>query len=104
MNVDKVFSALADQNRRRIVELLHGRRSTILDLSQNFDISFQALSKHLKILESAGIIKKEKKGKFVECSVNRATLKEPLKWISYYSDFWNDSFSRLDKIIKDQDK
>ncbi len=97
---DKVFSALADKSRRKVVEMLHKKDSTILELSEAFTMSFQALSKHIKILESAGIIAKKKEGKFVICSLDHEALKNSLKWISYHSNFWNESFNKLDKLIK----
>jgi len=100
--MEKVFSALADGNRRRIIELLHQNDSSLLEMSKEFSISFQALSKHIKVLENAGIVKKEKMGKFRNLSLNRTPLKQSLKWISYYSNFWNESFDKLDEIINNQ--
>lgn len=97
---DLIFSALADKTRRRVVELLHEEDATILGLSDHFSMSFQALSKHIKILENADIVKKSRHGKFFMCSLNHDTLKTSLKWISYYSNFWNGSFNKLDKLIK----
>ena len=100
--MEKVFSALADANRRKIIELLHEGDSTLLELAEHFSVSFQALSKHLKILEESQLIVKEVKGKYRLLSLNRETLKLPLEWISYYSNFWNESFDRLDVIIKNE--
>ncbi|MGB5818091.1 MAG: metalloregulator ArsR/SmtB family transcription factor [Saonia sp.] len=97
--MEKVFSALADNNRRKIIELLHKEDSTLLELSEKFPVSFQALSKHIKILESAEIITKKKKGKYRVISLNRSSLKSSLKWISYYSSFWNESFDKLEEQI-----
>jgi len=101
---DRVFSALADQSRRKVIELLHQRDMTILDLSPSFDMSFQALSKHIKILESAGIINKKQEGKYRVCSLNHQALSKSLQWISYYSNFWNESLSRLETIIANNNK
>ncbi len=97
---DKIFSALADKSRRRVVEMLHKKDASILELSESFSMSFQALSKHIKILESAGVVTKKKQGKFVICSLDHKALKKSLKWISYYSNFWNESFNKLDGLIK----
>lgn len=96
---DRVFSALADPSRRKVIELLHQRDMTILDLSSSFDMSFQALSKHIKILEAAGIINKKQEGKFRVCALNHQALSKSLQWISYYSNFWSESLSRLENII-----
>ena len=96
---NKVFAALSDSNRRKIIELLHQKDSNLLELSESFDISFQALSKHIKILENAGILVKKKQGKFRILSLNKNTLKLPLEWISFYSNFWNKSFEKLNELI-----
>jgi DNA-binding transcriptional ArsR family regulator len=98
-NDENVFSALADNNRRKIIELLHEKDTTLLELAKSFPISFQALSKHIKILESVNILQKEKQGKFRILSLNRDSLRPPLEWISYYSNFWNESFDKLDNLI-----
>ena len=100
--MEKVFSALADGNRRKIIELLHEQDSTLLELAEHFSISFQALSKHIKILEEAQLINKEKKGKYKILSLNRSPLQPPLEWISYYAKFWNDAFDKLEKLITPQ--
>ncbi|MGI9542369.1 MAG: ArsR/SmtB family transcription factor [Cyclobacteriaceae bacterium] len=97
---DKVFSALADRNRRKIIELLHEKDATLLELAESFPISFQALSKHIKILESAHILSKKKQGKYRILSLKRDSLRPSLEWISYYSNFWNESFDKLDALIK----
>ena len=99
MNQDKVFSALSDENRRRIIELLHQKDSTLLELNDSFLISFQALSKHIKVLESAQLLTKKKQGKYRVLSLNRDALQLPLEWISFYSNFWNESFDKLNDLI-----
>ena len=98
-HIDKVFSALADGNRRKIIELLHQKEYTLLELSESFSISFQALSKHIYILERAGIVKKEKQGKYRFLQLNKNSFQPSLKWISYFSGFWNGSFDKLENII-----
>ncbi len=100
--MEKVFSALADGNRRKVIELLHQGDSTLLELSERFPISFQALSRHIKILEAAEIVDKRKEGKYRVLTLKPESLKEPLKWISHYSDFWNESFEKLHKLIDRQ--
>ncbi|MEM7087426.1 MAG: metalloregulator ArsR/SmtB family transcription factor [Bacteroidota bacterium] len=97
--MENVFSALADNNRRKIIELLHKEDSTLLELAENFSVSFQALSKHIKILENAEIISKKKKGKYRVLSLNRNSLQTSLEWISHYANLWNESFDQLEKQI-----
>ncbi|MFX3625821.1 MAG: ArsR/SmtB family transcription factor [bacterium] len=99
INTNKVFAALADGNRRKIIELVHESETTLLALAEEFSISFQALSKHIKILESAKILQKEKQGKYRVLRLNKEALEPTLKWISHYSDFWNQSFDKLGEEI-----
>ena len=87
MNQDKVFSALSDGNRRKVIELLHQKDSTLLELSDSFSISVQALSKHIKILENAQIVTKKVKGKYRILSLNNDSLTSSLEWISYSLTF-----------------
>ena len=101
--MEKVFTALADKNRRKIIELLHKEDSTLLKLSENFPFSFQALSKQIKILEEASIIRKERKGKFRVLSLNRHALKESFEWVSFYSNFWETSFDRLERQLNEHE-
>lgn len=102
--MEKVFSALSDRNRRKVIELLHNNDSTLLELSESFPISFQALSKHIKILVDADIVVKKKAGKYRTLILNRNQLKESLEWISYYSSFWNESFNKLEEQINAENK
>ena len=88
------------ETERKVIELLHKNDSTLLELAESFPISFQALSKHIKILVDADIVVKKKAGKYRILSLNRGPLKESLEWISYYSSFWNESFDKLDEQIK----
>ena len=97
--IDEVFSALSDGNRRRIIELLHEKDATLLELADHFPISLQALSKHIKILESARILTKEKQGKYRILSLNRNSLQPSLRWISFYSNLWNESLDKLSELI-----
>jgi DNA-binding transcriptional ArsR family regulator len=99
-NTDAVFSALADGTRRKIIEQLHVKDATLLELAEHFPMSFQGLSKHIKILEQANLLQKEKQGKYRILSLNRDVLRSPLEWISFYSSFWNGSFDKLDDLIR----
>ncbi|MGX1929005.1 ArsR/SmtB family transcription factor [Flagellimonas sp. 2504JD4-2] len=102
--MERVFSALADSNRRQVVELLHQKDSTLLELHESFSISFQALSKHIKVLEEAQLVQKERRGKYRILSLNRSSMESTLKWITYYSSFWNDSFDKLELLIQKQNQ
>ena len=100
--MNAVFSALSDGNRRKIIEILHGNDSTVMELAESFSTSFQAVSKHIQILEDAGIVTKKRQGKYKVCSLNAESMKETLKWIAYFSWFWNESFDRLDELIEQE--
>ncbi len=100
--MEKIFSALADPSRRKIIEHLHVENSTLLELSENFSISFQAVSKHIKILENADLVRKIKRGKYRELSLNRQPLIKATAWISFHANFWNDSFNNLEELINQQ--
>ena len=96
---DKIFHALSDKHRRRIIELLHEQDSTLQELSGSFPVSFQALSKHIKVLEDARLLSKQIQGKYRILSLNPAVLKQSIEWMSYYSNFWNEGFDKLDDLI-----
>lgn len=104
IQAERVFSAIGEKNRKKIVELLYQGDSTLLELQKEFDISFQALSKHVKILESSGIVTKHKKGKYRVLSLNKKSLLVGLHWISHYADFWNESFDKLEAKINERNK
>lgn len=93
--LDMIFSALSDPKRRKILEILDGEDSTLLALASSFDISFQAISKHLKVLEQARLVTKHKQGKYYICSYNPETLKAAIDWISKHHKFWQKNFDRL---------
>ena len=80
--------------------MLHERDSTLLELTEYFPISFQAVSTPVKILEEAQLVNKVVKGKYRLLSLNHAAFKLPMEWISYHSRFWNESLDRLDQAIK----
>ncbi len=98
-NEDLIFAALADRQRRKILELLHAGESTLLELSDAFDISFQAVSRHIQLLEEAGLVDKRKAGKYRILTINRQAFTPVLAWIRDYTQLWQTSFDRLEKII-----
>jgi len=103
--LDMVFSALSDPKRRKILEILNHEDSTLLAITSSFDISFQAISKHLKILEQARLITKQKQGKYYVCSYNPETLTTAIDWISKHHKFWQNNFDRLaDFLDEPKDK
>jgi len=100
IKLDKVFSSLGDSTRREILNRIRLKPLTVLELASGFRITLPAVSKHIKILSEAGLLKKEKSGRYIYCSYNSETLKPAIKWISNQYDLWDKSFDKLEDLIK----
>lgn len=100
-NLSKTFSALADPTRRAILKKLSSRDATVNELAEPFEMSLPAISKHIKVLEKAGLIVRSKKAQWRPCSLKPEVLKEAADWLGYYSKHWEESFNRLDKYLKE---
>jgi DNA-binding transcriptional ArsR family regulator len=99
--LDATFSALADPTRRAILaRLASGEATTVQDLARPFDMSLPAISKHLKVLERAGLIARSKEAQYRPCHLNPQPLKEAADWIEHYRQFWEQSFDRLDEYLR----
>ena len=96
--ISKLFKAIADSKRREIFHALVVATSTltITQISNQFDISRQGVTKHIKILEDAGLIYFNNKGRERFCMVDAKPLKEVNKWLKFYEQFWDDSLDNLD--------
>jgi DNA-binding transcriptional ArsR family regulator len=109
MNADKLsltFAALGDPTRRAIlVRLSHGEAS-VSELAKPFmkEMSAPAITKHLKVLEKAGLITKGREAQWRPCKLNGEPLKEIADWIETYRVFWEESFDRLDAYLKTMTK
>ncbi|MDB5327286.1 MAG: Transcriptional regulator, ArsR family [Phycisphaerales bacterium] len=94
------FSALADPTRRAILKRLsHGERS-VNELAGPFRMSLPGISKHLKVLEKAGLISRSRDAQFRPCRLNPAAMKNVADWVEFYRQFWEQSFDRLDVYLK----
>ena len=89
------FAALADPTRRAILERLADGEATVNELAEPFPISVQAVSKHLKVLERAGLITRGRSAQFRPSHLQGAPLKEAADWLGTYRGFWQGSFDRL---------
>lgn len=96
----KVFRALADPTRRAIIERLAHSEHTVGALVEPFDMSMAAISKHLNVLENAGIVHRQKRGREKICSLSPDSLREAQQWIAMYSRFWDDRLATLDAALK----
>jgi len=94
------FAALADPTRRAMLTRLGQGAATVTELAQPFNISAPAISKHLKVLEKAGLITREKEAQWRRCRIEAARLKEANEFIEKYRKFWEDSFDRLEIYLR----
>ena len=98
--LDATFSALADPTRRAILARLSTGEASVKELAQPFDMSLPAISKHLKVLEHAGLIARGKSAQWRPCRLEAGPLKEASDWIDQYRRFWEESFNRLDEVLR----
>jgi DNA-binding transcriptional ArsR family regulator len=93
------FSALADPTRRAILERLAGGAATVKELSAPFAMSGPAVSKHLRVLERAGLIARGREAQWRPCRLEAAPLEEVAEWAERYRRFWDASYERLDDYL-----
>ena len=93
------FAALADPTRRAILSRLAEGEATVNELAEPFDMSLQAISKHLKVLERAGLITRGRSAQFRPSHLQGAPLKDAADWLETYRGFWQGSFDRLDERL-----
>ena len=93
------FAALADPTRRRILARLAQGEATVTELADPLPISVQAVSKHLKVLEGAGLIEREKRARLRPSRLHGAPLGEAVEWLQGYHRFWGDSFERMEERL-----
>jgi len=98
--LDAVFSALGDPTRRRIVERLAHKRLTVGEIAAEFAMSQPAISKHLKVLEHAGLLTREIDGRVHHCSLDPAAMQTASTWLDEQRRFWNAAFERLDAYFE----
>jgi DNA-binding transcriptional ArsR family regulator len=98
-NLDDVFSALSDPTRRAILERLFNGELTVTALAEPFEMSLPAISKHLRVLEKAGVVSQRKLGRNRYYSVNPHAMKQASEWINRWSHFWKSQFSNLDRYL-----
>jgi DNA-binding transcriptional ArsR family regulator len=95
------FAALADPTRRAILARLASGETSVLKLAEPFDISLPAVSKHLKVLERAGLIERGREAQWRPCRLQANPLKDVAKWVEYYRRHWEESFDRLDSYLRE---
>src|SRR5438270_6561415 len=95
------FSALADPTRRAILARLAQGEASVTELAKPFDLSLPGVSKHLKVLQRAGLIRQSRNAQWRPCRLDGARLKEASDWVGEYRRFWDESFERLDEVLQD---
>jgi DNA-binding transcriptional ArsR family regulator len=102
--LDTVFAALADPTRRAILTRLARGEATVTELAAPFAMSMPAVSKHLKVLERAGLISRGRNAQQRPCRLEAAPLASVAEWVQTYRRFWEDSFDRLDEHLQELQK
>ncbi len=95
-----IFAALADPTRRAILTRLADGEATVTELTAPFPISMPAISRHLKVLERAGLISRSRRGQHLSSTLRAAPLQEAAEWMERYRRFWDGSFDRLDAHLR----
>ena len=101
-NLSLTFAALADPTRRAMLARLSQGETNVSDLAKPFmkDMSLPAITKHLKVLEKAGLITKSRDAQYRPCKINGEGLKVAANWMEQYREFWEQSFDRLEEYLK----
>jgi len=99
-DLDKVFHALADTTRRAILAKLANGDALVTELAEPFDMSLPAISKHLTVLEKAGLLHRHKDGRIRRCELNAGPLETAADWIKYYQQFWETKLDSLAEYLE----
>src|SRR5437016_591126 len=97
--LSSTFAALADPTRRAILERLAAGEATVSELAAPFAMTLPAVSKHLKVLQRAGLIERGRQAQWRPCRLDAAPLKEVADWVEQYRLYWEESFDRLDDYL-----
>jgi DNA-binding transcriptional ArsR family regulator len=100
-HLSDTFAALADPTRRAILARLALGEASVKELAKPFDMSQPAISKHLKVLEEAGLISRGREAQWRPCRIEAAPLKDATQWLERYRQFWEQSFDRLDDYLRE---
>lgn len=95
------FAALADPTRRAILARLQSGEASVGELAEPFAISLPGISKHLKVLEQAGLISRGRQAQWRPCRLEPAPLRDATEWLEHYRRFWEESFDRLEAYLQE---
>ncbi len=99
-HLSTTFAALADPTRRAIIARLASGEASVTELAKPFDMSLPAISKHLRVLESAGLIARGRDAQWRPSRLEAGPLREVSDWVEHYRKFWEESFDRLDEYLR----
>ncbi len=99
--LSETFGALADPTRRAILAKLASGEASVTELAEPFSMSMPAISKHLKVLERAGLISRSREAQWRPCRLQARPLQDVAGWVEHYRRFWEESFDRLDLYLKE---
>ncbi|HEY9722010.1 MAG TPA: metalloregulator ArsR/SmtB family transcription factor [Oscillatoriaceae cyanobacterium] len=99
--LDAIFMALADPTRRAILTTLTSGEKSVTEIARPFDMTLPAVTKHLKVLERAGLITRAREAQSRPCKLNAEPLKEAVDWMEQYRRFFDESMDRLENYLRD---
>lgn len=100
--LDLIFQALADPTRRAILQKVTRREIPVTELAEPFDMSLPAISKHIKVLERAGLVNRRWEGNFAYLRLNGRAMQTADEWISFYKKFWEDKLDSLKNFLEEE--
>ena len=99
--LDLTFAALSDPTRRAILSRLSKGEASVMQIAEPFEMSLPAISKHLKVLQKAGLITQSREAQWRPCRLDAKPLKQAAEWIERYREYWEESFDNLDSYLRD---
>ncbi|MEZ2417874.1 ArsR/SmtB family transcription factor [Luteibacter sp. RCC_6_2] len=102
-HLDPIFHALGDRTRRHMLRELADGERTVGQLAEPFEMSLAAASKHIKVLENAGLIRREVRGRVHICRLDPGPLASVSEWLAFYERFWTDRLGVLDRLLRQAD-
>lgn len=103
-SLDRIFHSVADATRRSILDRLRKGPLTVSELAQPYEMSLNAVSKHIKILEKAGLVRRNIQGREHLCEVEGKRLEEAMNWMQHYASFWSDRIDALEQHLIEKRK
>jgi DNA-binding transcriptional ArsR family regulator len=100
-HLSAIFAALADPTRRAILARLTSGEASVTELAEPFEMTLPAITKHLKVLESAGLITRGRQAQWRPCRLEAEPLKDVAEWIEPYRRFWDESLDRLEEYLRE---